>query len=222
MSFQVERSGPLAGQKTDKNETGSTGGEVGRTWPVGVRRVVSALLILHVVAILAGALSAHPSSVLEQSLADGFAPYFQVIDQGYAYRYYAPEPPPTPVVTATVHHADGRPDETIRLPRKETFPWLLRQRQLALANHLYTDFQAAKFEGGDGSRSRWARSYARHLAKTHPGAAEVTLHAQLHLIPDVQRVREILASPVSPGVDLDAEEFYTTPERIGEYPCDAF
>ncbi|MEA2629881.1 MAG: hypothetical protein QOE66_100, partial [Chloroflexota bacterium] len=86
----------------------------------------------------------------------------------------------------------------------------------------YTDFQEAKFDGGDGSRSRWARSYARHLAKTHPGASEVVLHAQLHLIPEVQRVREALASPISRGVDLDAEEFYTTPERIGDYPCDAF
>jgi hypothetical protein len=212
----------LAGHKTDKSEAGGPGGEVGRTWPVEARRVVSAVLIFHIVAILVGALSAHPSSMLERSLAEKFGPYFQAIDQGYAYRYYAPEPPPTPVVTATVVHADGRPDATIRLPRKETFPWLLRQRQLALANHLYTDFQAAKYEGGDGSRSRWARSYARHLAKTHPGAVEVRLHAQLHLIPDVQRVRESLASPISRGVNLDAEEFYTTPERIGEYPCDAF
>jgi hypothetical protein len=212
----------VAGHKTDKGETGRAGDDGGRAWPVGVRRLVSALLIFHGIAILVGAMSAHPSSALEQAFAEKFAPYFQAIDQGYAYRYYAPEPPPTPVVTATIRHAGGRPDETIRLPRKETFPWLLRQRQLALANHLYTDFQEAKFDGGDGSRSRWARSYARHLAKTHPGASEVVLHAQLHLIPEVQRVREALASPISRGVDLDAEEFYTTPERIGDYPCDAF
>ena len=76
--------------------------------------------------------------------------------------------------------------------------------------------------GGDASLSRWARSYARHLSKTHPGALEVALHQQLHLIPDVRRVREALASPVSRGVDLDAEEYYTTPELIGEYRCDAF
>ena len=162
-------------------------------WPVGVRRLVSVVLIFHIVAILVGALSSPPSSLLERSLAEKFAPYFQVIDQGYAYRYYAPEPPPTPVVTATIRFADGRPDETVRLPRKETFPWLLRQRQLALANHLYTDSQAAKTEGGDASRSRWGRSYARHLAKTHPGCSSIVLTTQLHLIPDVERVREMLA-----------------------------
>jgi len=194
----------------------------GRPWPVGARRVVSALLAFHLVAILVGAFSAHPASMLERALADRFAPYFQAFDQGYAYRYYAPEPPPTPVVTATVRYGDGRPEETVRLPRKETFPWLLRQRQLALANHLYSDYQEAKFEGGDGSLSRWARSYARHLAKTHPGSTEIALFAQLHLIPDVEKVREALDSPVSKGVNLDAEEYFTTPERIGVYPCDAF
>ena len=93
----------------------------------------------------------------------------------------------------------------------------MRQRQLALANHLHADSEAAKFEGGDASRSRWGGSYARHLAQTHPGCSSVLLTAQWHSIPEVERVREILAAPGSKGVDLDAEEFYTTPERIGEY-----
>jgi hypothetical protein len=204
----------LGSQKADESE----GGRVpGGGWPVGVRWLVSAILIFHVSAILVGALSSPPSSLLERSLADIFAPYFQVIDQGYAYRYYSPEPPPTPVVTATVHFTDGRRDEAVRLPRKATFPWLLRQRQLALANHLYTDSQAATLEGGDASRSRWGHSYARHLAHTHPGCSSIVLTAQLHLIPEVERVRELLTKPGSKRVDLDAEEFYTTPERIGEY-----
>jgi hypothetical protein len=37
------------------------------------------------------------------------------------------------------------------------------------------------------------------------------------LIPEVGRVRELLAAPGTKGVDIDAEEFYSTPERIGEY-----
>ena len=207
------RSGSLGSLKADESEGRDVpdGG-----WPVGVRRLVSVVLIFHISAILVGALSAPPSSLLERSLADMFAPYFQVIDQGYAYRYYV-DPPPTPVVTATVHFADGRPDEAVRLPRKDAFPWLLRQRQLALANHLWTDSQAAAVEGGDASRSRWGRSYARHLAQTHPGCSSIVLTSQLHLIPEVEKVRDRLARPGSKRVDLDAEEFYTTPERIGEY-----
>jgi hypothetical protein len=182
-----------------------------------VRWVVSALLIAHIVAMAVGALSSPPASLLEQSLAEIFAPYYQVIDQGYAYRYYAPEPPPTPVVTATIRFPGGRPEETVRLPRKETFPWLLRQRQLALANHLYTEFQAAQAEQGARTESRWGRSYARHLAYTHPGCSAIALSAQLHLIPEIERVRALLGAPGSTGVDLDAEQFFTTPERIGEY-----
>jgi hypothetical protein len=207
------RSGPLGSVKADETE----GSDMpGGGWPAGVRRLVSAILIFHISAILIGAWSSSPSSLLQRSLADIFAPYFHVIDQGYAYRYYV-DPPPTPVVTATVHFADGRPDEVVRLPRKDAFPWLLRQRQLALANHLWTDSQAAAAEAGDASRSRWGRSYARHLAHTHPGCSSIVLTSQLHLIPEVEKVRKRLEGPGVKRVDLDAEEFYTTPERIGEY-----
>ena len=64
-----------------------------------------------------------------------------------------------------------------------------------------------------------AQSYARHLGKAHPGAWSVTLSVQEHLIPDPARVdQQLRASRRTP--DLDAPEFYTVPERIGEYPCD--
>src|SRR5689334_336552 len=92
--------------------------EVEPSWPAGVRGLISVALLLHISAILAGALAAPPSSSLEQSLAQMFAPYHQLIDQGYAYRYYAPEPGPTPVVTAELRpadaSADSRPMRTVR------------------------------------------------------------------------------------------------------------
>ena len=47
--------------------------------------------------------------------------------------------------------------------------------------------------------------------------------SQLHLIPDPERVREALATPgATAGSTSYAEEFYTTPERIGDFPCDGF
>jgi hypothetical protein len=183
-----------------------------------MRRLVSAALIFHITAVLAGAWAAPPSSSVERWAAQLFEPYFQAVDQGYAYRYYAPEPGPTPVVTATLHCADGRPDESIRLPRRSIWPRLRYQRQLALANHLTTDFGQARQGTGDGSKSAWARSYARHLAQGRPGCATVTLYTQAHLIPDPNQVLDVLRSKRS--FDLDAEEFYTAPERIGEFPCD--
>jgi hypothetical protein len=45
--------------------------------------------------------------------------------------------------------------------------------------------------------------------------------AKLHTIPDPSAVRALLDRSPSSRFDLDAEEFYTVPERIGDYPCDA-
>ena len=189
-------------------------------WPSWQKGVVTAVLAFHILAILAGAFAAAPSSALEQSLASAFAPYHQLIDQGYSYRYYAPEPGPTAIVTATIEYADGRPEEVVRLPHHGVLPRLRYQRQLALANHLVTDFDEARRATGDGGKSVWARSYARHLAKTRPGSTKVILRTQSHLIPDPARVAAARAS--SEPIDIDDEEFYTTPERIGEFACDAF
>lgn len=206
---------------TGKNNPPRPGSPVESGWPIRARRLVTVVMLGHGAAILAGAWAAPPSSPLERGLAHLFAAYHQIIDQGYAYRYYAPEPGPTPVVTAKIHFEDGRPDAAVRLPERGTWPRLRYQRQLALANHLFEDFEAARAMTGEGRRSHWARSYARHLGKTYPGSTSVTLYVQMHLIPDPERVRESLAGPRSSRVDLDADEFYTTPERIGEYPCDA-
>lgn len=191
-------------------------------WPAWARGLASVALLAHGAAILTGALAASPSSLLEQALVQPFVRYHQWIDQGYTYRYYAPEPPPTPIAVAKIHYGDGRPDATVRLPDRGTRPSLRYQRQLALANHLTVDFETARAITGDSANSNWAKSYARHLAKRHPGATSITLYSQLHLIPDPERVRQDLATPGRARVDLDAEEFYTAPERIGEFPCDDF
>jgi hypothetical protein len=190
------------------------------TWPNWARRLVTAGLLFHLAAVVAGALGVPPSSELERGIANLFTPYHDLVDQGYAYRYYA-EPPPTPVITATIRFGDGRPDETTRLPgRSVGGPRMRHQRQLALANALFADFQEAKRHAGDGSRSRLAGAYARHLCRAHPGCKEVTLHAQQHLIPDPEHVRELLTSPGSRPLDLFDEELFTTPEWIGDFPCD--
>ena len=67
-------------------------------------------LLYHMAAVLAGAMGVPPSSELERHIADLFTPYHDLLDQGYAYRYYA-EPPPTPVITATLRFGEGRPDQ---------------------------------------------------------------------------------------------------------------
>lgn len=191
-------------------------------WPGWVRVSVSIVLLYHMAAVMAGALGVPPSSQLEQTIADWFTPYFDLIDMGYSYRFYV-EPPPTPVVTATLHFGDGRPDETVRLPGRDVSgPRLRHQRQLALANSLYSDVQEARLRTRDASQSRLARAYARHLCRSRPGCQVVSLHVQQHLIPDPQQVREAISEPGAPRFDLFDERMFTIPEWIGDYPCDAF
>lgn len=185
-------------------------------WPPWSRYLVTAVILFHLGALLAGSFAKEPASFLEKGMAGAYAWYFQAIDQGYSYRFYAPEPGPTPVVTATIRHPDGR-EESVRLPDRKVKPRLRYQRQLALANHLVAAHREA---GAHGEASLYARSYARHLARTHPGCTTVTLFTQDHLIPMPGQVLAKVEAGVP--VDLDDEEFYTVPERIGEFPCDAF
>ena len=191
-----------------------------RSWPSWARRVVSAVLLFHLAALLAGVLGAvPPHSIAERETYEAFKPYYDLTDQGWSYHYYSPEPPPTPVVEATLHFADGRPDRTVRLPERGAWPRLRYQRQLALAHHLYMDFDAARRIGGDGSKSRWAQSYARHLGHVFPGCREVALRARMHQIPDLEQCPRDPSNRPTRRIDLESEEFYSVPERIGEYPC---
>ena len=189
-------------------------------WPKWARVLVTLGLLYHMAAVIAGAVGVPPSSELERHIADLFTPYHDLVDQGYSYRYYS-EPPPTPVITATLRFGGGRPDLTLRLPERGLAgPRMRHQRQLALANALYADFEEASHMQNAGGRSRLAAAYARHLCNAYPGCASVTLHAQQHLIPDPQHVREFLAAPGAAGFDLFDEALFTSPEWIGDYSCD--
>lgn len=211
-------SGVKPGQPSDSKPHG----DERAGWPGWARRAVTVVLALHMGAVVAGAVGVPPSSELERGIADLFSPYFDLMDLGYSYRFYA-EPPPTPVVTATIEYEDGRPDATVRLPGREVVgPRMRHQRQLALAHALHTDIQETRRRGKDAGPSRLARSYARHLCRTRPGCRSVTLRLEQHLIPDPEQVRQALAAPGAPAFDLFSERLFTTPEWIGDFPCDDF
>src|SRR5271166_4131000 len=151
------------------------------SWPGWARGLVTLALLYHMAAVVAGAMGVPPSSELERHIADLFTPYHDLLDQGYAHRYYA-EPPPTPVITATLRFGAGRPDQIVRLPERTLAgPRMRHQRQLALANALFSDFEEASHFDNGANRSRLADSYARHLCRAHPGCTSVTFHAQQHL-----------------------------------------
>src|SRR5262249_8354940 len=136
------------------------------------------------------------------------------------YRFYT-EPPPTPVVTATLRFGQARSDEQVRLPdRHLAGPRMRHQRQLALANALFRDALETRERTGDAGSSPMARAYARHLCKRWPGCQSVTLHLQRHLIPEPDVV--LKPAPGAPAHDLFDESLFTTPEWIGDFPCEAF
>jgi hypothetical protein len=201
-------------------ETTGTDTGIAPGWPTWARLLATLAILFHALAIWSGAWAPMPSSELEQAMDRTFEGYQQLVAQGYSYRYYSPEPSPTPVITASLSFADGRPEQAVRIPERGTWPRLRYQRQLALANGLMRDVDEAR-QGGDGSRSRWAHAFASHLGRSHPGCSSVTLRSQWHMVPPPGRVRELLATPGGGPVDLDADEFYTAPERIGVYQCDA-
>lgn len=193
-------------------------------WPAWARRLASAAIAFHLLALLAAAFGVPPASPLQRGLSAIFAGYFGLIDQGYSYRYYAPEPPPTPVVEARLRFPDGRPERVIRLPDRDTHPRMLYQRELALANHLYVEFQSLRaLEPSlpDAARppQRWAASYARHLGDVH-GCNEVELTVMLHLIPPLSEVQQALEQPGGAAPALDDPRYYSVPELVGVFPCD--
>ena len=186
------------------------------TWPIWAKWVVSLLIGFHGAAVLAISVATAPASDLERSMVRPFLGYLGTIAQDHAHRYYAPAPPPTPILEASIRYGDGREPLVVRLPDRSVRPRLRYQRQLALANHLYAEFRAARADPHQRRPSLWGASFARHLCETHPGATGVTIRARLHLVPDLTRLDPLTAQ----GLDPDADRFYTVPELVGDYPCD--
>ena len=76
-----------------------------RPWSTTAKVAASLAIVFHGMAILAGVWGAPPASNLEREVARAFAPYHELLDQGYSYRYYI-DPPPTPIIKATVRFKD--------------------------------------------------------------------------------------------------------------------
>ena len=118
---------------------------------------MSILLALHIAAITTAHLAASPSSEVEQSAAYVFKRYFDLINQGYGYRYYArldtsvsPEhrhPWGTPIVSLEMEF-DGPGGEI----RKES----LRLPELPESSFMATTAASAPARPGVSSQFRHA------------------------------------------------------------------
>ena len=191
------------------------GSKSARLWATRRVVIISAALIYHMAAVLAGALAAAPSSALEQvAYTRLFLIYCNMVNQGYSYRFYArleqpvagesaPRPWSTPVLLAELEGGSlGDGPRLARLPERGLWPRLRLQRELALVYHLRID-------------PRWGSSYARHLCRA-TGCERVRLSIQEHQIPDLAAVtRSVVEGKVGPHWD-DAST-YGERQLIGEF-----
>ena len=95
-----------------------------KPWGIGRRRLVSVLLILHLIAIISAPLAGPPpASDLSRHLESLFLPYLQAGFLGHGYRFFAPNPGPSHLVRYEVTFPDGRseshqfPDPNVHWPR---------------------------------------------------------------------------------------------------------
>ena len=185
--------------------------------------IVASLVGIHIAIVLIGALAAQPSSILEQSLANKFLGYFQIFDLGQGYRFYAPRPAPTAIITAKlkIRDADGRVSyKTERIPDRKTWPRLRLQRELALANSLWSEYER-QLNAPENHRPSpvLARTFARHIGKSVPGCESVELFVHRH--PDPSALDNALRQgQLLTLKDLDTEQFNTPIESLGSFKCD--
>jgi hypothetical protein len=154
------------------------------------QQILSAALLLHVLAVVIAPLAVTPSSPLIGSVWQVFRPYLEAAFLNHGYKFFAPDPGPTHLVRYELELPGGTRREGIFPNLKEQRPRLLYHRHMMLSERLsgsQPGFPQAPWV------EVYARSYAQHLLKEH-GAKQVTLYVRRHHIPspmDVQQGRKL-------------------------------
>jgi len=203
--------------KSTKDEARATFAS-SRGWSPLARRLVSAALLFHCASVVAGVFGVPPFSNMQRGIKEFFLPYHEWLDQGYSYRYFAPEPPPTPILIAKLIDKDGRTLQEVRVPERGITPRMRYQRQLAVATALAIEVDQSR-NSPDHPAPFWANSFAKSLGRRNPACVRVELFQEIHLIPDLGRIRDAILRGEKPP-DLDAPEFYSARDKIGDYACD--
>jgi hypothetical protein len=176
-----------------------------KAWPTWAKLLASLAIGWQVASLLAAEFGQPASaSPLEHAIYEKFQPYYQLVDQGLAHRFYS-DIGPTPILLAELRFDDGTPTRTVRIPDRSVRPRVQYQRQLALANAVLME-------------PRWAQSFAHHLCRREPGCVGVTIRIQEHRNPSPFQLIEAAESGEGP-LDADSEEFYDIPRLIGDFPC---
>ena len=106
-------------------------------WSPVRRRVISALILLHLIAVVAAPMSGPPpASNLSRRVATVFDPYLRGAFLAHGYRFFAPNPGPSHLLRYEVLHEDGRV-ESHRFPdTQEQWPRLYYHRHFMVAEQV--------------------------------------------------------------------------------------
>lgn len=162
-----------------------------------MRALLSVLILVHVVAVFVGPWAMPPQgSLLANTFARTLQPYLQAASLDNGYRFFAPEPGPSHLLRYQVELPDGKIIEDTFPDRNKQYPRLLYHRYFMMSEFLNSMFEN---EGAKEMRDAYARSYARHLARTY-NAKQVTLFLKQHNLPSPMQVQE--------GMRLDDPSLY--------------
>ncbi len=189
-------SGPIQKTMTTNAQNESTAANPSATTLSSPWRVViSALLVFHLAAVLAGPWAFAPlHSQLSDSVFKALQPYVEIMGLNNGYRFFAPEPGPSHLIRYDAELADGS-TRTATIPDLASeWPRLLYHRHFMLSEFLNSlDNPGVPKEMSEA----YAESYARHVASTLH-AKRVTLTMRRHRLPSMQEVRGgmLLTDPV--------------------------
>lgn len=194
-----DSSSPPRRQQSDAIDTEQSNG-----WSRPVKLVVSGLIAFHILAVVLSPASTRPSSGLSQAGWDRFQPYIELMYLDHGYRFFAPEPGPSTLISYTVNTADGK-EISGRFPDlKTTWPRLLYHRYFMLTENM----NSFAIRDGEDFELVAPESYARHLCAKHNGET-VGLTRVTHRLPTMQMV-------IDEGVQLDAPASYFE-ESLGQF-----
>jgi hypothetical protein len=206
-TFEPDRDEPAAGEPRTVGQASSglrqTSSDTrscddNRTKPLSrrVRGGVSALLVLHLVAITSAPLAMEPASLPAQKVFAFFRPYLDAAFLNHGYHFFAPEPGPSHLIRYELTFSDGRIETGVFPDPAEQKPRLNYHRHFMLSEF------ANRLAVNDAQQPvlhELSRSFARHLMSER-NAESATLFLRRHYIPSPQQVRE--------GMTLEAEELY--------------
>jgi hypothetical protein len=157
-----------------------------------VRAALSALILLHLLAVFAGPWALPPQrSQLAATCARLLHPYLQALSLDNGYRFFAPEPGPSHLVRYEVVLPGGEKINRTFPNRQEQWPRLLYHRYFMLSEFINSLGSRGGPQPSAADRrllEAYTDSYARHLAHVY-GTEHIDLYLRRHRIARIDDVR---------------------------------